>query len=147
MQPIERIAYSAIKDRPRLALPGGARLVVWVIVNIEEWNPRETMPRTVLTPPAGGSPMPDIPNWAWHEYGNRVGFWRFVEVLDSFKIRAVLAINGSAIAAYEPIAQAARDRGWEFMGHGFSQKNMQKVPDEREDIVKTTDAIRAVAAP
>ena len=64
-------------------------------------------------------------------------------MLDVLKIRAVLAINGSAIAAYEPIAQAARDRRWEFMGHGFSQKNMQKVPDEREDIVKTTDAIRA----
>ena len=54
MLPNERIAYSAIKDRPRLALPQGARLVVWVIINVEEWNPRETMPRTVLTPPAGG---------------------------------------------------------------------------------------------
>ena len=58
MLPNERIAYSAIKDRPRLALPHGARLVVWVIINVEEWNPRETMPRTVLTPPAGGSPEP-----------------------------------------------------------------------------------------
>ena len=46
MLPIERIAYSAIKDRPPLALPGGAWLAVWVIINIEEWNPRETMPRT-----------------------------------------------------------------------------------------------------
>ena len=46
MLPQERIAYSPINDRPRLALPGGARLAVWVIVNIEEWNPRETMPRT-----------------------------------------------------------------------------------------------------
>ncbi len=142
MLPAERIPYSAITERPRLTLPGGARLAVWVIVNVEEWNPREAMPRTVLPPPAGSSANPDIPNWAWHEYGNRVGFWRFVDVLDSFKIRAVLAINGSAIAAYEPIAQAARDRGWEFIGHGFSQKNMQKVPDEREDIVKTTNAIR-----
>jgi len=140
--PGERIPYSAITDRPRLALPGGARLAVWVIVNVEEWNPREVMPRTVLPPPAGTAASPDIPNWAWHEYGNRVGFWRFVEVLDSFKIRAVLAINGSAIAAYEPIARTALDRGWEFIGHGFSQKNMQKVPDEREDIVKTTNAIR-----
>ena len=142
MLPGERIPYSAITDRPRLALPGGARLAVWVIVNVEEWNPREVMPRTVLPPPAGTAASPDIPNWAWHEYGNRVGFWRFVEVLDSFKIRAVLAINGSAIAAYEPIARTALDRGWEFIGHGFSQKNMQKVPDEREDIVKTTNAIR-----
>ena len=143
MLPIERIAYSAIKDRPRLALPGGARLAVWVIVNIEEWNPRETMPRTVLTPPAGGSPMPDIPNWAWHEYGNRVGFWRMLEVLDRFNIRAALAINGSAIQAYEPIARAALARAWEFVGHGFGQKNMQKVPDERADIAKTTEVIQA----
>jgi peptidoglycan/xylan/chitin deacetylase (PgdA/CDA1 family) len=142
MLPSERIAYSAIKGRPRLVLPGGSRLVVWVIINVEEWNPREPMPRTVLTPPAGGSPEPDIPNWAWHEYGNRVGFWRMLEVLDRLGIRAVLAINGSAIRTYEPIALAARDRRWEFIGHGFTQKNMQKVPDERADIVKTTDAIR-----
>ncbi|CEJ10263.1 Peptidoglycan deacetylase [bacterium YEK0313] len=143
MLPTERIAYSAIADRPALALPDKARLAVWVIVNIEEWNAREPMPRTVLTPPAGGSPSPDIPNWAWHEYGNRVGFWRMLPVFDALKIRAVLAINGSAIGTYEPIARAARDRGWEFIGHGFTQKNMQKVADEREDIVRTTEAIRA----
>jgi len=142
MLPNERVAYSAIKDRPRLVLPDRGRLIVWIIINVEEWNPREPMPRTVLTPPAGGSPDPDIPNWAWHEYGNRVGFWRMLEVLDRFRIRAALAINGSAIHAYEPIALAARERQWEFIGHGFGQKNMQKVPDERADIVKTTNAIR-----
>ena len=141
MLPTERLSYSAISERPPLKLPGDARLAVWVIVNVEEWNPRETMPRTVLTPPAGGSPSPDIPNWAWHEYGNRVGFWRMLEAFDALKIKAALAINGSAIAAYEPIARAARDRGWEFIGHGFSQKNMQKVENEREDIAKTTKAI------
>jgi allantoinase len=101
------------------------------------------MPRTVLTPPAGGSPMPDIPNWAWHEYGNRVGFWRMLEVLDRARIRAAVAINGGAVQAYEPIARPAIERGWEFMGHGFGQKNMQKVPDERDDIAKTTAAITA----
>ena len=122
MLPNERLSYSAIIDRPPLALPGGARLAVWVIVNVEEWDIRQTMPRTVLTPPAGGSPMPDIPNWAWHEYGNRVGFWRMLEVFDELRIPAVLAINGSAIAAYEPIARAAADRDWEFIGHGFTQK-------------------------
>jgi allantoinase len=142
MLPTERLAYSPISERPRLALPGGARMAVWVIVNVEEWNPKETMPRTVLTPPAGGAPMPDIPNWAWHEYGNRVGFWRMLEVLDGLKIPAVLAINGSAIAAYEPIARAALERQWEFIGHGFSQRNMQKVEDEREDIRKTGVAIQ-----
>ncbi|WP_438390529.1 polysaccharide deacetylase family protein [Caballeronia sp. DA-9] len=143
MLPNERLAYSPIIGRPKLALPDGAKLAVWVIVNIEEWNPRETMPRTVLTPPAGGSPSPDIPNWAWHEYGNRVAFWRMLDVFDTLGIRAGLAINGSAISAYEAISRAAHERGWEFIGHGFSQKNMQKVDDERADIRKTTEAIRA----
>jgi peptidoglycan/xylan/chitin deacetylase (PgdA/CDA1 family) len=144
MLPTERLDYSPIAGRRRLALPDGARMAVWVIVNVEEWDPREAMPRTVLTPPAGGAPMPDIPNWAWHEYGNRVGFWRMLDVLDEQQIRAVLAINGSAIARYEPIARAALDRGWEFIGHGFSQKNMQKVADELDDIRRTAAAIRGV---
>jgi len=117
-------------------------LAVWVIVNVEEWDPTQPMPRTVLTPPAGGSPMPDIPNWAWHEYGNRVGFWRMLDVLDRLRIRAVLAINGSAIGRYEPIAESARDSGWEFIGHGFTQQSMQKVADERDDIRRTAAAIR-----
>jgi len=119
MLPTERISYSAIKDRPRLVLPNGARLVVWLIVNVEEWNPRDTMPRTVLTAPAGGAPMPDVPNWAWHEYGNRVGFWRMLEVLDRFQIRAALAVNGSVIQSYDPTARAALERNWEFMGLAF----------------------------
>jgi peptidoglycan/xylan/chitin deacetylase (PgdA/CDA1 family) len=114
---------------------------VWVIVNVEEWDAKQTMPRTVLTPPAGGSPTPDIPNWAWHEYGNRVGFWRILKVFDEFKIPGVLAINGSALAAYPPIVEAAKARNWEFMGHGFTQRNMQKVENEREDIRKTADVI------
>jgi peptidoglycan/xylan/chitin deacetylase (PgdA/CDA1 family) len=142
MLPSERLDYSPISERPRLALPQGARLAVWLIVNVEDWDPTRPMPRTVLTPPAGGAPMPDIPNWAWHEYGNRVGFWRMLDVLDHFAIRAVLAINGSAISRYAPIARAALDRSWEFIGHGFTQQSMQKVADERDDIRKTVAAIR-----
>ncbi len=141
MLPTDRIDYSPITERAPLKLPAGARMAVWVIVNVEEWDATQPMPRTVLTPPAGGSPSPDIPNWAWHEYGNRVGFWRFIRVLDDFAIPAVLAINGSAIAAYPAIVRAAVERDWEFIGHGFTQRNMQKVPDERADIRKVREAI------
>ena len=141
MLPGDRLAYSAITERARLKLPDGARMAVWIIVNVEEWDFTQPMPRTVLTPPGGGSPMPDVPNWAWHEYGNRVCFWRFVELFDEFSIPAVLAINGSAIAAYPAIVRAAVERKWEFIGHGFTQRNMQKVPDERADIRRTRDVI------
>jgi allantoinase len=143
MKPEERLEYSPIAARPPLKLPGGAHMVVWTIVNVEEWDIDRPMPRTVLTPPAGGTPKPDIPNWAWHEYGNRVGFWRMLEVLDEFEIRAALAINGTAIARYDAISRAAMEREWEFMGHGYTQRNMQAVENEREDIRKTTEAIRS----
>jgi hypothetical protein len=141
MLPTDRIAYSAISERPKLSLPDGARVAVWVIVNVEQWDATQPMPRTVLPPPAGGSPSPDVPNWAWHEYGNRVGFWRFVKLFDEFAIPVTLAINGSAIAAYPAIVRAAVEREWEFMGHGFTQRNMQKVADERADIRKTREVI------
>src|ERR1700760_3682159 len=104
MLPTERIDYSAITERPQLKLPNGARMVVWVIVNVKEGDARQAMRRTVLPPPAGGSPMPDIPNWAWHEYGNRVGFWRFIDVFDEANIPASLAINGAAVRTYGAIS-------------------------------------------
>jgi peptidoglycan/xylan/chitin deacetylase (PgdA/CDA1 family) len=148
MLPTERLAYSAIAERAPLKLPGGARLAIWVLVAVEHWDALLPMPRTVLTPPAGGSPSPDIPNWAWHEYGNRVGFWRMLKVFDAFEIPAVLAINGSAIAAYPAIVEAACKRKWEFIGHGFTQRNMQKVEDERADIRKVREAFeRATGRP
>jgi allantoinase len=53
----------------------------------------------------------------------------------------VLAINGSAIAAYPPIVRAALERNWEFIGHGFTQRNMQKVKNERADIRKVREVI------
>jgi peptidoglycan/xylan/chitin deacetylase (PgdA/CDA1 family) len=116
-------------------------MAVWVVVNVEEWDPTQPMPRTVLTPPAGGLPMPDVPNWAWHEYGNRIGFWRFVKLFDEFAVPAVIAINGSALAAYPQIVEAAVKRNWEFIGHGFTQRNLQKVANERADIRKVREFI------
>jgi allantoinase len=145
MLPTERIDYSPIAGRKVPKLPGGARMVVWCIVNVEEWDILAPMPRTVLTPPAGGAPSPDIPNWAWHEYGNRVGFWRMLKVFDDFKVPVTLAINGSAIAAYPQIVAAANERNWEFIGHGFTQRNMQKVEDERADIRRTREVITRVS--
>lgn len=141
----QRLPYQASVDRPRLTLPGGARLAVWVIVNVEEWRMEGAMPRTVLPPPMGQPLIPDVPNWSWHEYGMRSGFWRQYEALVSRAIPATLAINGSVCKSYPRIATAAREAGWEFMGHGFLQGPMHRLDDQRDAIRRTIDAIAAFA--
>jgi peptidoglycan/xylan/chitin deacetylase (PgdA/CDA1 family) len=138
-----RVLYEPITDRPPLKLPGGARVAVWVIVNIENWLADGPMPRTLLSAPMGQPLIPDVPNWAWHEYGMRVGFWRFLDVLGSRGIRATLALNGSCCRVYERACAAAKDAGWEFLGHGFVQKPMHRLQDQAAAISDTIDAIRS----
>ena len=141
--PKDRVPYSAIIDRPPLALPGGARMIIWTIVNVEEWDIERPMPRSVLSPPMGQPLMPDLPNWAWHEYGMRVGFWRLLDCLKRFDIPVTLAINGSVCATYPRVASAALEAGWEFIGHGFNQRPMHQIEDELEVINQTIEAIHS----
>jgi allantoinase len=139
----DRLPYDPISsDRP-FRLPGGARVAVWTIVNIENWLPDAAMPRTVLPPPMGQPLLPDVPNWAWHEYGMRVGFWRLLNALKSRGLRASLALNGTVCQEYPQACAAALAEGWEFMGHGFVQKPMHRVEDQQAAIAQTLEAIRA----
>ena len=117
-------------------------MVVWTIVNVEEWRIESAMPRTVLSPPMGQPLQPDLPNWAWHEYGMRVGFWRLLDCLEHFDVTATLAINGSVCQSYPRVANAALEAGWEFMGHGFHQGPTHKIEDQPSAIARTIEAIR-----
>jgi peptidoglycan/xylan/chitin deacetylase (PgdA/CDA1 family) len=100
------------------------------------------MPRTVLSPPLGQPLLPDLPNWAWHEYGMRVGFWRLLEALQRLKITPTLAINGSVCKTYPRVAQAAHEAGWEFMGHGYVQRPMHHLENQQQAIADTIAAIK-----
>ncbi len=136
-----RLDYRPILDRPRRRLPGGARIAVWTIVNVEVWVPDQPMPRALLPPPMGQPLLPDVPNWAWHEYGMRVGFGRFLAALDARNLKASFAVNGAACAVYERACRQAHERDWDFIGHGFVQKPMHRVDDQADAISRTMEAI------
>ena len=137
----DRIPYQAIVDRPKLTLPDGKLIAVWVILNVEEWRIENPMPRTVLPPPMGQPLLPDVPNWAWHEYGMRSGFWRQHAALTSRGIPVTLAINGNVCTSYPRVAGAALEADWEFMGHGHLQGPMHKLDDQRAAIHAAMDGI------
>jgi allantoinase len=141
MLPRERCDYSAIIDRPRLNYPGNPRVVVWTIVNLEVWDISRPMARQVLPAPMGQPLLPDVPNWSWHEYGMRVGVWRFFELLRGLRIRPTLSINARVCVDYERVARQALDDGWEFMGHSYEQMPIHKVEDQRGMILKSLDTL------
>lgn len=141
MLPRDRIDYSAIVDRPPLKLPGGARVVVWTIVNYEVWDIGRPMPRQVLPPPTGVPLLPDVPHWSWHEYGVRVGAWRFFSLYERLGIRPTLAVNARVCEDYPRIAEEARRLDWEFMGHCYDQMPTHKWDDQAGMIGRSLDIL------
>ena len=141
LRPSERLPHVAAVDRPRIELPDGKAVAVWPVVNVEQWLIENPMPRQVLVAPTGAPLLPDLANWAWHEYGMRVGFWRLFEAFTRRGIRPTLSINGAVVESYPRVAAAARDAGWEFMGHGFVQVPTHREADQRAMISRTLDAI------
>ena len=141
MLPRERCDYSAIVDRPPLKFPAGVRLVFWTIVNYEVWDIARAMPRQVLPAPTNVSLLPDVPNWSWHEYGMRVGCWRFFDLYARLGIQPTLAINARVCEDYPRVAEQAKRDGWEFMGHSYQQGPIHNEPDQKAMIVRTLDIL------
>ncbi len=142
-RPHERFEYSALPQRKPLKLPNGARIAVYIMVNIEEWDIEKPIAREYVTSPAGVATVPNIPNWSWHEYGMRVGIWRIMDALAKHKLRANATINARVCeGADEPVARAMLDAGWDFMGHGYAQAALHTVEDQREIIQKSFDILK-----
>jgi peptidoglycan/xylan/chitin deacetylase (PgdA/CDA1 family) len=143
-RPEQRFDFSAISQRKRWRLPEGKRLAVYTVVNVEEWDIEKPIAREYVTSPAGVVTVPNIPNWAWHEYGMRVGFWRLLEAFEQRNLKASTAVNARVCeGAGEPVAAAMRDAGWGFMGHGYHQQALHMVQDQQDNIQKSFDTLRA----
>ena len=141
MEPRDRLAFSAIDRRPPLTLPDGLRLIVWPVLALEHWDIAKPMARMVISPPQGQPMLPDHPNWSWHEYGMRVGFWRLKRLFERLKVSPTVTLNARTCESYPQVIQGAADAGWELNAHGYEQVPMHKVDDQLGSISKTVDII------
>ena len=122
--------YSPIVRRPRLTWPNGARVALWVIPNIEFFSLEER--------PGGhgGGKIPDVPLWSERDYGNRVGVFRLMQVLDRHGIRATVALNSNLCAQHPVIIEEGQARRWEWMGHNQTNtRRLNEVPPGEESKV------------
>jgi peptidoglycan/xylan/chitin deacetylase (PgdA/CDA1 family) len=136
-----RYAYHPWPERPRYAWPGGAKLAVYLGVNLEHFAFGEGLGAEL----APGGPQPDVLNHAWRDYGNRVGGWRLIELLDRLALPATVLLNSTMYDHAPQLVAAHRARGDEMAGHGRTNSERQSVLPEAEEralIAESTAAIR-----
>jgi allantoinase len=141
LHPRERLAFSPMEHRVPLKFPDGVRLVVWPLLALEEWDLARPMARMVISPPQGQPQLPDLPNWSWHEYGMRVGFWRLRRMLQRLGISPTVTLNARVCETYPQVVEACMQSGWELNAHGYDQVPMHKLDDQRAVIAKSMDII------
>lgn len=113
----QRVAYSAVTDRPPLRWPDDNRLALWVCPNIEHYE--YLPPIGPVRDPYPRTPHPDVLSYGGKDYGNRVGFWRMLEVFDRHGIRGSVSLNLSVPDHYPEVFEACEARNWDYMGHGL----------------------------
>jgi allantoinase len=137
----DRFAYSPIVDRPPLRWPNGARVALWVIPNIEHFM--FDRPSTSITAVTAGF-VPDVLNYAWRDFGPRVGVWRMMEIMERYGVKGTVALNADVCEHYPRIIQAGNKLGWEWMGHGKNNSIMHANKSEDEERAMITGIVDTI---
>jgi allantoinase len=136
-----RFEYSPLPQRPDYSWPGKKRLAMYVALNIETFGfGMEVGP--VL---GNALPMPDQRAYSWREYGNRIGFWRLLELFDELKLPAAHLVNSYLYDTHPAIIEAIRKRGDELVGHGRTNSEKPGILSEVDERTLIEEATAAIA--
>ena len=129
--PPNRVTYSPIIDRPRIIWPNGARIALWIMPNVEFY---EYLPDfNGVSDPYPRTPYPDVQQYSYRDYGNRVGFWRLLEVLDKHNITCTAALNMAVLEHLPEVSKAMVQRNWDFVSHGiYNTRYIHTYSEEQE---------------
>lgn len=136
-----RYDYGPIRGRPVYGWPDGTRLAVYLALNLEHFAFGEGLGAEL----APGGPQPDLLNYAWRDYGNRVGVWRLLDLFDELALPASVLVNSAIYDHCPAVPAACRARGDEIVGHGRSNAERQGVLPEAEERALIDEATAALA--
>ena len=136
-----RYDYVPLRGRADYAWPNGRRLAVYFALNLEHFSYGEGLGAEL----APGGPQPDILNFAWRDYGNRVGAWYLLDTFDALGLPLAALVN-SAMYDYAPtLVAACRARGDEIVGHGRTNAERQGSLDEAAERFLIREATERLA--
>lgn len=134
-------AYSPITERPPICWPGGARVAVYIGLNVEHFL--VDRPSTSIWP-GTAELTPDALNYGWRDYGARVGIWRTIDALDRHGIRPSVLLNTAVIEHHPQIVAAGVERNWAWLAHGQTNSILHTglaVDEERRILTSIADDI------
>lgn len=134
--------YWPYENRPKITWPGGARIAIWVVPNIEfyEFDP-PTNPHRQAWP----RPAPDIAGYSARDYGNRVGHMRMMRVLDKYGVRGSVSLSTAVCEHHPEIIELCKDRNWEFFSHGIYNTRYTYGMSEAQEREMIEDAVGTIA--
>jgi len=133
--------YWPYQDRPKIVWPGGRKLAFWVAPNIEyyEYDPPSNPQR-----PGWPKPAPEIVGYSQRDWGNRVGHWRLMELLDKYSMRGSISLSTALIDHHPEIIEACVARNWEFFSHGIYNTRFSYGMDEAQERAMIEDSIATI---
>jgi peptidoglycan/xylan/chitin deacetylase (PgdA/CDA1 family) len=142
--------WSPQPARPGFLWPGGKRVAAYVLLHLEhtEIEPPDDAHQDPRFRGAFYTGRPNWHAWSYREYGNRIGIWRVVDLLDRLRLSASVAVNLLAARRHPEIVEACRSRGFEPVAHGISASRMvtSRMTDveERAEIATVRDGLAAI---
>jgi allantoinase len=136
-----RYDYVPIIRRANYSWPNGRRLAFYVAINLEHFAFGEGLGATL----APGGPQPDVLNFAWRDYGNRVGAWRLLQMLDELQLPSCAVVNAAIFDYCPELPEAFIARGDEIVAHGLTNSERQGDLDEVEEARLIADSTEILA--
>jgi allantoinase len=133
--------YSGIPARPGYRWPQGRGLAVYLGFNLEHFAFGEGLGANL----GPASAQPDVLNYAWREYGNRVGAWRCLELFDALGLPTGTLINTALYDHCPELVQAFAARGDELIGHGHTNAERQAGLPPAQELALLADCRERIA--
>ena len=135
-----RYNYSSLPNRAQYEWPNGTKLAVYVAMNIEAFSYGEGKGAAIAPPEQAMSHS----IYSWRDYGNRIGFWRLMDMFDDLQIPVQHQLNSAIYDEVPDLPARIRSRNDEFLGHGYTNSEEQGGLSEQKEkdlIAKCTATI------
>jgi len=127
----ERYGWQPWPERTKPRWPGDAKVALFVVPSLQ-WFPLDMTNHPFEVPGGMRTPYPDLRHYSLRDYGNRVGFYRFIRVFEELGVQPSVAVNAAIAERYPRLLREVSSRGWEVIAHGVDMGHVHHGELDRE---------------